>query len=186
MPVLDILAYLGAVAISKVIEVATTPEMSTGPKHDLVKIKAKAEAHHLKGPYEAPPPHRRSERLAAKRDYVYKGAHKPTKFHIFGALFYNGYRTFSMSGPEVYTVACEALADQHYTVALHNCTLADPTIILKVGTSPDPHRLVTERLAPKSVNQYWVNAAGQKNGSYKEWRGGELVTTKRYAADVEY
>ena len=155
------------------------------PKHDLAKIKAKAQAHHLKGPYEAPP-HRRSERLAAKQDYVYKGAQKPTKFHIFGALFYNGYRTFSMSGSEAAAIAFDALADQHYTVALHDCTLADPTITLKVGTSPDPHRLVTERLAPKSINQYWVNAAGQKNGFYKEWRGGKLVTSKRYAADVEY
>lgn len=155
------------------------------PKHDLVAIKARASHHHLKGPYEAPP-NRHSERIAAKRDYIYNGKYPPTKFHIFGALFYNGYRTFSMSGPEAYKAAYEALADQHYTVVLHNCTLADPTITLKVGTSPDPHRLVTEKLAPKSVNQYLVNAAGQKNGFYKEWRDGKLTVSKRYAADIEY
>ncbi len=91
-----------------------------------------------------------------------------------------------MSGPEAYKVALEALADQHYTVALHECTLADATITLKVGTSPDPHRLITERLGPRSVNQYWVNAAGEKNGFYKEWRDGLLTVTKRYAANIEY
>lgn len=193
MPFLDILAYLGATFIGKVIEVATAPtqvttapKMADQPKHNLAAIKARAQAHNLKGPYEAPEPTlRRSPRLAAKRDYIYKGE-KPTKFHIFGALFYNGYRTFSMSGPEAYKVAYDALADQHYTVSLHNCTLADPIITLKVGTSPDPHRLVTEKLGPKSVNQYWVNSAGQKNGFYKEWRNGKLVLTKRYADDVEY
>ncbi len=194
MPILDILAYLGAAAISKVIEVATTQEVAVAqemteplPKHDLAKIKSRAASAHLKGPYEAPDPSlRRSERLAARRDYVYKGASAPTKFHIFGSLFYNGYRTFSMSGPKAAAVALEALADDHYTVALHECTLADPVITLKVGTQPDPHRLITERLGKGTVNQYWINAAGQKNGFYKEWRGGELVTTKRYAADVEY
>jgi hypothetical protein len=157
--------------------------MSAATKHNLSAIKVRAAAHHLKGPYEEPTT-RHSPRLAAKRDYIYKG--KPTKFHVFGALFYNGYRTFSMSGPEAYKVALEALADQHYTVALHECTLADATITLKVGTSPDPHRLITERLGPRSVNQYWVNAAGEKNGFYKEWRDGLLTVTKRYAANIEY
>ena len=155
--------------------------MAAGPKHNLEAIKARAIAAHLKGPYEEPTT-RYSSRLAARRDYIYKG--KPSKFHIFGALFYNGYRTFSMSG-HVAKVAYDALADPHYTVALHDCTLADPTITLKVGTSPDPHKLITDK-SDGLVKQYMVNAAGQKNGFYKEWIGGKLVTTKRYAANIEY
>jgi hypothetical protein len=200
MPLLDILAYIGATTLHKIIEVAITPtevaaastpevviptqEMSE-PRHDLAAIKARATAHHLKGPYEAPPPHlRRSARLAARRDYTFKGD-TPTKFHIFGALFYNGYRTFSMSGPKAANTAFAALADNHYTVALDGCTLADATITLKVGDRPDPHRLVTEKSEGK-VAQYMVNAAGQRNGFYKEWTGGKLVLSERYKEGVRY
>lgn len=191
MPILDILAYIGATTICTIIEVAAAPQATastqvamSAPKHDLAKIKARAAAVNLKGPYEAPPPHlRRSARLAAKRDYT--ATDTPTKFHIFGALFYNGYRTFSMSGPKAADVAFAALADDHYTVALDNCTLADPVITLKVGDSPDPHRLVTEKSEGK-VAQYMMNAAGQRNGFYKEWSGGKLVLSERYKEGVRY
>jgi hypothetical protein len=188
MPLLDILAYIGATTIGKIIEAATPQAAmseSVEPKHDLAAIKARAAAVNLKGPYEAPDPAlRRSERIAARRDYTFKGD-APSKFHIFGALFYNGYRTFSMSGPKAAAAAFAALADDHYTVALNNCTLADPVITLKVGDRPDPHRLITEKSEGKVV-QYMVNAAGQRNGFYKEWIGGKLVVSECFKENIRY
>jgi hypothetical protein len=207
MPLLDILAYIGATTLRKIIEVAVAPtevaaaptEVAAAPtevaaakatqmsesKHDLAAIKARAKAHHLKGPYEAPDPAlRRSERIAARRDYIFKGD-APTKFHVFGTLFYNGYRTFSMSGPKAANTAFAALADNHYTVALDGCTLADPIITLKVGGRPDPHRLITEKGEGK-VAQYMVNAAGQRNGFYKEWADGKLVLSERFKENIRY
>jgi hypothetical protein len=184
MPLLDILAYIGATTICKIIEAAPATQEMSAPKHNLAAIKARATAVNLKGPYEAPDPGlRRSERIAARRDYT--AGDTPTKFHIFGALFYNGYRTFSMSGPKAVATAFAALADEHYTVALDGCTIADPVITLKVGDRPDPHRLITEKGESK-VAQYTVNAAGQRNGFYKEWTGGKLVVSERYKEGVRY
>jgi hypothetical protein len=121
-------------------------------------------------------------------NYIYKGQSPLSKCLIIGALYRDNYSTFTIdaSWPDASAVAFATLKDTDHTVVLHNCTLADKTITLKVGIKPDPHRLVTEQLGVKSAIQYMLNASGQKNGMYKEWRDGALVTDARYAADVRY